>query len=388
MSGKIIKPNPLKFTIEVLNNKNTLFYENKPVKTREGTIICHSSLPLMKSIISELDMKLKPKMEGDRLSVEEMDMSNFFMLMLNLDFISTRTKTEIASFEEHTKKVDEGETPWLKISDQNGIKVADGSSENTFDEALSPYSTDPFLQTLSGIRGGQQIARYEEALAYFKKHNLNFPRLSKKIFDILKKKNIEFLQITKDLLDRDKRYSFDFLKVCAFFNNKANNLSRDRYVVADLLAQFQGGNYILSLMLVDKDISIITYARSLLASMRDMSDINQDIAQEKQDKRFSTVHELAQGAMNYIELVEESKFNQLVKSEESISIEFKSTLRKDLKKNRYLDSLTESCLKAIAAFLNTAGGTLVIGVGDDKEVLGIEVDDFKNNDKFHLYLVD
>lgn len=45
-------------------------------------------------------------------------------------------------------------------------------------------------------------------------------------------------------------------------------------------------------------------------------------------------------------------------------------------------------MKTIAAFLNSRdGGTLVIGVKDDKEALGTGVDGFPNEDKMNLHLV-
>lgn len=46
-----------------------------------------------------------------------------------------------------------------------------------------------------------------------------------------------------------------------------------------------------------------------------------------------------------------------------------------------------SVLKTIAGFLNTNGGTLLIGVADNGEVLGLEADNFPNEDKYGLHLV-
>ena len=42
-------------------------------------------------------------------------------------------------------------------------------------------------------------------------------------------------------------------------------------------------------------------------------------------------------------------------------------------------------LKTIVAFLNTDGGTLLVGVEDDGKILGIEADQFPNEDKFMLH---
>ena len=48
--------------------------------------------------------------------------------------------------------------------------------------------------------------------------------------------------------------------------------------------------------------------------------------------------------------------------------------------------VTHAALKTIAAFLNTEGGDLLIGVADDGTVLGIEHDRLDNDDKFTLHL--
>ena len=59
----------------------------------------------------------------------------------------------------------------------------------------------------------------------------------------------------------------------------------------------------------------------------------------------------------------------------------------DLRENRKDDKvITHSILKTIAAFLNTAGGDLLIGVADDGSIMGIESDQFDNDDKFMRHL--
>ena len=77
----------------------------------------------------------------------------------------------------------------------------------------------------------------------------------------------------------------------------------------------------------------------------------------------------------------------LIKQGESKTLEFKSTLRWNLKENRKDDkAITHAVLKTIAAFLNTEGGDLLIGVADDRSVEGIDRDGFENEDKFMLHL--
>jgi hypothetical protein len=64
----------------------------------------------------------------------------------------------------------------------------------------------------------------------------------------------------------------------------------------------------------------------------------------------------------------------LVALEESIDLEFKSSIAYSYQPGVPEITVQTSVLKTIAAFLNTSGGTLVIGVDDDHQVLGIEPD--------------
>ena len=77
----------------------------------------------------------------------------------------------------------------------------------------------------------------------------------------------------------------------------------------------------------------------------------------------------------------------LIKQGESKTLEFKSTLRWNLKEDRKDDRrVTHAALKTIAAFLNTEGGDLLLGVADDGAIVGIERDGFDSDDRFMLHL--
>ncbi len=75
-----------------------------------------------------------------------------------------------------------------------------------------------------------------------------------------------------------------------------------------------------------------------------------------------------------------------IKKPESEVLEFKSTLRTNIFTNEIDKKIEHSALKTITAFLNSKGGSLFLGVTDDKKVLGIEEDKFPNTDKFLLHL--
>lgn len=78
-----------------------------------------------------------------------------------------------------------------------------------------------------------------------------------------------------------------------------------------------------------------------------------------------------------------AEIEQLLKCDESSTLEFKSTLRtpvgprepKDIRTEAELRPVLErKVLQTLAAFQNTDGGTLIIGVSDDRTVIGIEED--------------
>lgn len=59
-------------------------------------------------------------------------------------------------------------------------------------------------------------------------------------------------------------------------------------------------------------------------------------------------------------------------------VEFKSSLRWDIKQSQPAPHIEHSAMKTVAAFLNSQGGTLLIGVDDNDKVLGLETTDYKS----------
>ena len=74
---------------------------------------------------------------------------------------------------------------------------------------------------------------------------------------------------------------------------------------------------------------------------------------------------------------------EIINQGENSSCEFKETLRFCLNQLKKMDYVEESVLKTIAAFLNTSGGDLFIGVNDNKEIKGLDKDykTFKEEDQ-------
>jgi hypothetical protein len=82
----------------------------------------------------------------------------------------------------------------------------------------------------------------------------------------------------------------------------------------------------------------------------------------------------------------------LIEQGESAELEFKSTVRWDLREGKKNPELEGVIRYAVAGFLNAHGGTLLIGVSDDGSIVGLQLDygTFRkpNRDGFELFLTE
>ncbi|MCY4594815.1 MAG: DUF262 domain-containing protein [Bryobacterales bacterium] len=74
------------------------------------------------------------------------------------------------------------------------------------------------------------------------------------------------------------------------------------------------------------------------------------------------------------DLTIETEVESLINGGESLAVEFKSTGRRNLHTKAPDQAITWAVIKTIAAFMNTHGGTLLIGVDDHGQPTGIEAD--------------
>ena len=77
---------------------------------------------------------------------------------------------------------------------------------------------------------------------------------------------------------------------------------------------------------------------------------------------------------------------ELIKNGESDKLEFKSTLRKNLHTNNMDKQIEYAILKSVNAYLNSDGGTLLVGVSDNGEILGLDADQFESEDHAQRHL--
>lgn len=89
-------------------------------------------------------------------------------------------------------------------------------------------------------------------------------------------------------------------------------------------------------------------------------------------------------------LLEETDWLEVINKGENDAVEFKSSLRWDYNQEKTNKVLEGVIIKTISAFLNSNGGTLLIGVNDEGKILGLNEDynslSKKNRDGFLLAL--
>ncbi len=95
---------------------------------------------------------------------------------------------------------------------------------------------------------------------------------------------------------------------------------------------------------------------------------------------------LAKKVATYLQPQAHTSTDELIREGENDNVEFKSTLRYNLHTKKFGKEIEHAALKSVAAFMNLNGGTLIVGIDDDKNVVGLDSDNFENDDKTLLHL--
>jgi hypothetical protein len=111
---------------------------------------------------------------------------------------------------------------------------------------------------------------------------------------------------------------------------------------------------------------------------------------ERRKMLAERLNEFLAGITETKEAKQAATIEDIIAEGESDELEFKATLRWDLREGQVNKVLEGVILRTIAAFANADGGTLLIGVGDNGEILGLTNDYVSlgnaDKDKFELHL--
>ncbi|MCX6258659.1 MAG: ATP-binding protein [Bacteroidia bacterium] len=226
--------------------------------------------------------------------------------------------------------------------------------------------TDPFVQIKTSGRSNFQPFTPDDPLFTFSFITLS--RLTGIVSDFAGK------IMSEVSMDESESHPFQELLRLSY-----ERLSSDRKVAILALSSMHHSSVVMPLLLVSGEISAVEYVKGLIS-----------LKIQPEDLFLKNLANIA-SLQTYLGLLiqnpgSERKTSALINEGEGISIEFKSTLRWDIRAGKASQNIERACLKTISAFLNTYGGCLFIGIRDDGSIEGIETDKFVNEDKFLLHL--
>jgi hypothetical protein len=115
----------------------------------------------------------------------------------------------------------------------------------------------------------------------------------------------------------------------------------------------------------------------------------EDFLQARRQTLARNLNQFLEGITETKEVEVPASLEELIEEGENDSLEFKSSLRWDYRQCEVNKKLEDVIIKSVAAFANGEGGTLLIGVDDDGNVLGLDNDYAAlkaDKDKFELHL--
>lgn len=245
---------------------------------------------------------------------------------------------------------------------------------------------DPILSRDSGVLSDTQLKNYDSVIKWLDSEGFSLPDSS--CVDLDQIIGVEDLDISQ----RDHSDTEAFFALSAHLKSIYRNFSWEEKAATAMLHSSSLGvgidrALIYSICLISGECTPIQYAIGVTEAHAPIEKFSHGLSAEAYT---TALRSEAVKAIDYVENYQKGlvigRLKEILESDEGSDIEFKSSLRYDIKENSNNRLITQAIMKSIAAFLNSEGGTLVIGVDDAKNIVGIEHDGFENNDKFLLHL--
>lgn len=171
----------------------------------------------------------------------------------------------------------------------------------------------------------------------------------------------------------------------------------EKKAAVSLLSESHDNGFMLPLLLVLGHITPREYATVTMAGYSgihrpdDPAKSGLEEIWKNPEQHIRKLHREASCLVEFLSYFGESRnaisvIKELIARGENDALEFKSTFRWDIRQNKKNPAIEHAALKTMAAFMNSEGGDLLIGVEDDGNILGVETDGFPNDDKFLLHV--
>ena len=307
---------------------------------------------------------------------------------------------------------------FLKILAPNNIEDVHLIAEmNEFDQYGLFWLTDDIIAMAKGTDDECYVASELSAqLALYKKSTLDI-RNAVRYCD--QNGEEDRLGCDMSLIEGLRDRNMERLKQTGFYAKLLSfleNISPEESVGLSVLLSFNGGtdttkeihmgrrtevnclHFLPSLAYVVGHLSAAQYATVVMSNRKFRHGVYEGVDRDEYHVQFKQRLEQAAIITNYIQMTK-SKMTLLVEGGETLYCEFKESLSLDVRRTEKDKSYTPvkeekietSSLKTLVGFLNTKGGTLLVGVSDSKIILGIdnEIEELHMSlDKFLLYFKD
>lgn len=267
----------------------------------------------------------------------------------------------------------------LQLSDRRGRKEFSSPLLYSFQQDILANGEDPFLGQWTNLTGQDPFIRMKTTgQSTFKPFGPDEILFS---FSIV---------ILTGLIESVNRFTGRIMAEISLEENELHpfpealkrfyrSLPFEQKVVVQALNQIHRSGVVMPLLLVSDEINPVEYVKGLISLRIKPKELLPEVLAE------------VAGVQAWLDCWrnrprQEKQLINLIREGEGDSIEFKSTLRWDIRAGKTNPAIERACLKTISAFLNSKGGTLLIGVRDDGSTEGIETDKFSNEDKFLLHL--
>jgi hypothetical protein len=344
----LIHTGPFDLDIAEQDGTFTLIFQGEPVLTPKGERVKHRTPHLLRHMIEEFDHQGDIGVR-DNIIEEPKFFSAYALYGIQKDWI------------------EKGEE---ELSTQFGEEML----------------RDGMLFRCAGSEVIDQLYRWEPVFGYLNDHHLILPDLSGHFVDDPEMYSSEDeYREAKEMATPDAEF---VTKVSTLYQS----LTYQQRSVVMFLHAIHHGVVLFPMVLVQGRCTPNEYASGVIAAHAMIGGVFGDVSSEDHQQMFSAYRDNARTALDYLKYFdeylssEEEAIANEIKSGEGKNREFKSTLRWNIRAKKNDDAMTHSCLKTIAAFLNTDGGVLFIGVDDDGNSLGLDLDNFPNEDKFLLHL--
>ena len=343
-SGKQVAPIDLE--IVESNDAFALMLDGEVLLTESGVPIRHAATPLLEHIINEFDGHGATITVQSRKIVAPKFFGCYALFGIQKEWIEPRKDDLSLGFEERLLR-------------------------------------DPILHPVAGPEQVDQYARWVSVDEWLGGGRVN--DLRGHAFLVAHDFGVDDLKLPEDAQLRERVTPF-----IAELSECYRVLPPEQRCVVMYLYAIHHGPVLFPLALVLGKCNVNEYAHGIMASQAVLSGKFGDVNDKDHLQAFERLREDARTALEYISFYRKGmpgqRAREIIAAGEGALLEFKSTLRMNLHTNKNDDAITHACLKTVAAFLNTDGGQLLIGVADDGSIVGIERDGFQNQDKFQLHL--